>query len=100
MGSSFAASRKYIPCSGIDPGLRVTGYAVLRLQEPEYEPRLVDGGVLKNDPGEPIEKRLYELHKDLSYIIERHEPDVMAVENLYSHYKHPRTSIIMGHARG
>ena len=85
---------------GIDPGLRVTGYAVLRLQEPEYEPRLVDGGVLKNDPSEPIEKRLYELHKDLSYIIERHEPDVMAVENLYSHYKHPRTSIIMGHARG
>ena len=85
---------------GVDPGLGVTGYAVLRLDGNEHEPRLVDGGVLKNDPSEPIEKRLYELHKDLSYIIETNEPHVMAVENLYSHYKHPRTSIIMGHARG
>jgi crossover junction endodeoxyribonuclease RuvC len=24
----------------------------------------------------------------------------MAVEQLYSHYKHPRTAILMGHARG
>ena len=85
---------------GVDPGLGVTGYAVLRLDEGEYEPRLVDGGILKNDPSAPIEKRLYELHKDLTQIIETHGPHVMAVENLYSHYKHPRTSIIMGHARG
>ena len=85
---------------GVDPGLGVTGYAVLRLDEGEYEPCLVDGGVLKNDSKAPIEKRLYELHKDLAHIIETHGPHVMAVENLYSHYRHPRTSIIMGHARG
>ena len=24
----------------------------------------------------------------------------MAIEQLYSHYKHPRTAILMGHARG
>jgi len=24
----------------------------------------------------------------------------MALENLYSHYEHPRTAILMGHARG
>ncbi len=85
---------------GVDPGLGVTGYAVLRLDKGEYEPSLVEGGILKNDSGAPIEKRLYELHKDLSCIIETNGPHVMAVENLYSHYKHPRTSIIMGHARG
>lgn len=85
---------------GVDPGLGVTGYAVLRLDEGEYEPRLVDGGILKSDSNAPIEIRLYELHKDLAQIIETNEPHIMAVENLYSHYKHPRTSIIMGHARG
>ncbi|MCE2453871.1 MAG: crossover junction endodeoxyribonuclease RuvC, partial [Nitrospinae bacterium] len=85
---------------GVDPGLGVTGYAVLRLDEGEYEPRLVDGGILKSDSNAALEKRLYELHKDLVHIIETNEPHVMAVENLYSHYKHPRTSIIMGHARG
>ncbi len=84
----------------MDPGLGVTGYAVLRLDDGEFEPRLVDGGILKSDSNAALEKRLYELHKDLVHIIETNEPHVMAVENLYSHYKHPRTSIIMGHARG
>ena len=28
------------------------------------------------------------------------ENDVVAVEELYSHYAHPRTAILMGHARG
>ena len=27
-------------------------------------------------------------------------PDVVAIEQLYAHYKHPRTAILMGHARG
>ena len=85
---------------GVDPGLGVTGYAVLSVEGAGREPRLVDGGVLKNDPGAPIEMRLRELHGDLSRLLPPHEPDVLAVENLYSHYKHPRTSIIMGHARG
>ncbi len=84
----------------MDPGLGVTGYAVLCLDDGEFEPRLVDGGILKSDSNAALEKRLYELHKDLVHIIETNEPHVMAVENLYSHYKHPRTSIIMGHARG
>ena len=28
------------------------------------------------------------------------KPGAMAIEQLYSHYKHPRTAILMGHARG
>ena len=28
------------------------------------------------------------------------KPDVMALEELYSHYDRPRTAILMGHARG
>jgi crossover junction endodeoxyribonuclease RuvC len=28
------------------------------------------------------------------------KPNVMALEQLYSHISHPRTSILMGHARG
>jgi crossover junction endodeoxyribonuclease RuvC len=33
-------------------------------------------------------------------IIEQFQPKVMAVEQLYAHYQHPRTAILMGHARG
>ena len=32
--------------------------------------------------------------------MEQFAPEVVAVEQLYAHYKHPRTAILMGHARG
>ena len=37
---------------------------------------------------------------DLREVIASLQPDVMAVEELYSHYERPRTAILMGHARG
>ena len=44
--------------------------------------------------------RLVELADELGKIIQEHRPDVCAVEQLYSNYAHPRTAILMGHARG
>jgi crossover junction endodeoxyribonuclease RuvC len=85
---------------GVDPGLRVTGYAVLAVADPFSEPTLVDGGVLRSNERAPLEERLGELHHDLTQVISDLSPAVMAVEDLYAHYNHPRTSIIMGHARG
>lgn len=83
---------------GIDPGLQLTGYGVI-----DYAPRkpkLVDGGVIRLNAKESIPHRLVELESELESLIQEHKPDVCAVEQLYSHYKHPRTAILMGHARG
>ena len=33
-------------------------------------------------------------------LFDEYKPDICAVEQLYAHYKHPRTAILMGHARG
>jgi crossover junction endodeoxyribonuclease RuvC len=33
-------------------------------------------------------------------VIAQYRPEAMAVEQLYAHYDHPRTAILMGHARG
>tara|TARA_Y100000588_G_scaffold387789_1_gene486404 strand:- start:3568 stop:4077 length:510 start_codon:yes stop_codon:yes gene_type:complete len=85
---------------GIDPGLACTGYAILLAEDKRKDPILVEGGVLNNKKKDTLEIKLCNLYTDLSKIILEHKPDVMAVENLYSHYNHPRTSIIMGHARG
>jgi crossover junction endodeoxyribonuclease RuvC len=43
---------------------------------------------------------LVELEGELGELLDEFEPDVCAVEQLYAHYKHPRTAILMGHARG
>lgn len=85
---------------GIDPGLRLTGYGVVLLSAGSLEPRLIEAGVIKLNGKLSVEKRLEQLYADLAGIIEEHTPTHLAVEKLYAHYKHPRTAIIMGHARG
>jgi crossover junction endodeoxyribonuclease RuvC len=47
-----------------------------------------------------IEQKLNRIAEDTQSLLESFKPDVVAVEELYSHYAHPRTAILMGHARG
>ena len=83
---------------GIDPGLRLTGYGVVDWKM--FRPLLVDAGVIRLDEKASISQRLVELETELDGIFAEHKPDICAVEQLYAHYKHPRTAILMGHARG
>jgi crossover junction endodeoxyribonuclease RuvC len=83
---------------GIDPGLRLTGYGVIAAAG--VKPALIDGGVIRLDTKSSIPDRLVELERELQAIVAEHSPDVCAVEQLYSNYAHPRTAILMGHARG
>lgn len=83
---------------GIDPGLQLTGYGVVDYQM--FRPRLVDGGVIRLNARRPLPERLVELETELDSIFTEHRPRVCAVEQLYAHYAHPRTAILMGHARG
>ena len=85
---------------GIDPGLRITGYAVVETANGAVDPALLEAGVIKLAGKEPIEHRLEQLHNDLRELIVEHRPNHMAVENIYAHYRHPRTAILMAHARG
>jgi crossover junction endodeoxyribonuclease RuvC len=83
---------------GVDPGLQTTGYAVVRYSC--GEPTIVDAGVCRFDPQRPLAERLAQVDADVAAILDEHHPDRVAVESLYAHYKHPRTAILMGHARG
>lgn len=83
---------------GIDPGLRITGYGVIDWKS--MQPALIDGGVIRLEPKTSLADRLVELDQELEKLFEEHHPDICAVEQLYAHYSHPRTAILMGHARG
>jgi crossover junction endodeoxyribonuclease RuvC len=84
---------------GIDPGLRLTGYGVIDAANP-LRPSLLDGGVIRLKEKQPIAQRLVELEQGLQELFDEYKPTVCAVEMLYAHYNHPRTAILMGHARG
>lgn len=86
---------------GIDPGLRITGYGVVDIPAAlGRPPRVVEAGVFRLSAKKSMEHRLMQLEADLVALIEECKPEVVAVEKLYAHYKHPRTAILMGHARG
>lgn len=84
---------------GVDPGLQRTGYGLIESTGPE-DLKLVEAGVIRTASGEGISGRVVGIYKNLSDIIAEHKPEILVLEKLYSHYKHPTTSILMGHARG
>jgi len=83
---------------GIDPGLQVCGYACLEAGS-EAE-KLIEAGVFRTSAGSALETKLNQIAEDTESLLEKFRPDVVAVEELYSHYAHPKTAILMGHARG
>ncbi|HEX8877100.1 MAG TPA: crossover junction endodeoxyribonuclease RuvC [Phycisphaerales bacterium] len=99
---------------GIDPGLRITGYGCIEVGRQGVS--LVEGGVFRfgralnageRDEAEArvgdvhtVSARLAELDRDFRVVLDRLRPDLVAVESLFAHYKHPATAIVMGHARG
>lgn len=84
---------------GIDPGLGVTGYAVL---EPGRSGAVVvEAGVIR--PGttaDGMARRLDVLHRGILEVLDAFSPAALALEQVHSHPKHPRTAILMAHARG
>jgi len=83
---------------GVDPGLNATGYGLVETGKDCLT--LIEAGIIRTKPRVPLEKRLSELYKGLDEVVQEFSPDVFSVEELYSHYKHPKTAVIMGHARG
>src|SRR5690349_24436039 len=85
---------------GIDPGLQVTGYAVL---EAAAGPRVCEAGIIRSSEGRApadMAERLHSLYNGIVEVITQFRPQVAVVEQLYAHYEHPRTAILMAHARG
>ncbi len=83
---------------GVDPGLQVCGYAVVEAEGQVQ--KLLEAGVFRTDGDADLDVRLNQIAQDTGVLLSKYGPDVVAVEDLYSHYKHPKTAILMGHARG
>lgn len=86
---------------GVDPGMRVTGYGVLEIVcVPEYRVKLLEAGTINPKQKDFFENRIHKVHQNLSEIIQQYTPQVMVLEKLYAHHKHPTTASLLGHVRG
>ncbi len=82
---------------GIDPGLANTGYGVVTRRDGRLA--ALDGGVIETRADSPHERRLADIHEEVDQLICTHEPDAVALEELYFG-QNVRTAFAVGHARG
>ncbi|MGH7583896.1 MAG: crossover junction endodeoxyribonuclease RuvC [Gemmatimonadales bacterium] len=85
---------------GIDPGTTVLGYGVVTAGgAARGTARLVECGVVRTRNGASLPARLAVLFDGISELLDRHDPDAVAVEGLF-HGRNARSALVLGHARG
>lgn len=83
---------------GIDPGLNITGYGIVKIAEGQI-PQLFTYGHIRTNSKKALSERLHEIYSSLAEILNNEQPAVVAIENIF-YAENVKTAIIMGHARG
>ncbi len=95
---SHTAGRAALTVLGVDPGLTRCGIGVVH-GSPGAPLTLVDVGVIQTSASLPLEQRLLELESNLISWFDKHKPDVIAVERVFSQHN-VRTVMGTGQAAG
>ncbi len=82
---------------GIDPGLATTGYGIVRKNGQDYDP--VVYACIKTVSGNDLSSRLLILYNGVLEIIEKFNPEVVAVEELFFN-TNAKSALLVGQARG
>ena len=82
---------------GVDPGTRATGYGLVERNGTAH--RLLECGVIRPRNKADLAGRLVEIHTGLIELIDRLEPDCVALEGVFTG-RNARTAMVLGHARG
>ena len=83
---------------GIDPGLAMTGFGVV-----EALPRggkACDWGAIRTEPGSAIPLRLRTIYDELKGLLEKWDPDLLALEEVFVLKQFPKAAIQLGEVRG
>lgn len=82
---------------GIDPGTLTSGYGIVA--EENHKLFHVASGGISPSAHQPFPKRLKKIYEDIEKLIDRHQPHVVVVEDLFVS-KNIKSALKLGHARG
>ncbi|MFQ6093466.1 MAG: crossover junction endodeoxyribonuclease RuvC [bacterium] len=82
---------------GIDPGIRATGYGIIRLCD--GQPKSEGYGAIGPETGAPFPQRLNRIYEGIAEVIDTYRPDHIAVEDVF-YGKNIRSTLTIGQARG
>lgn len=89
--------KKNIKILGLDPGTAITGWGLI--EEINGEPVVKAYGCIETPKTKLDNKRLQEIAKDLREILEKYQPDEVAIEDLFF-FKNLKTAVKVAQARG
>ena len=82
---------------GIDPGLVQTGYGIINVSNNQIS--LIDYGIIKPPPKDPLANRLHTIFNDVCEIISNYNPQIFAIEEVF-YGKNVKSAMRLGQARG
>ncbi len=83
---------------GIDPGLNITGYGMIKIAEAR-NPQLFIYGHIRTSARDSLAQRIHKIYTELNTLIKEQRPEIVAIENIF-YAENVKTAISMGHARG
>lgn len=84
---------------GIDPGLASTGFGAIKIKNSTL-PALIKCGCIRTSTGLHISDRLAQIYKDIELLIQSIEPELVAIENIFSLVRYPKAGILLGGVLG
>jgi len=86
---------------GIDCGTEITGFGCVECDDSARLPRLISlgAGGIRLPKKEPLAQRLALLYAELTTLIAAHQPDVVAIEEVF-YSVNAKSAIKLGHVRG
>jgi len=82
---------------GIDPGTATTGYGLIKKTGKKLQ--VVDYGCILTSPLLSPGERLKNINRDLNKLLDKHKPEVLAVESVYF-FKNLKTAMPVSQAKG
>lgn len=82
---------------GIDPGYAIVGYGIIEHKSLKFA--AVNFGAVTTPAGMDFPKRLKSIYDDITYLIQTHKPECVAIEKLYFN-TNTTTAIDVAQARG
>ena len=82
---------------GIDPGLAITGFGIIRYQKNQFS--VIQYGVIRTAAKTPLPERLLAIHQGIHTLANRYQPQAAAVEELFFN-TNAKSAFLVGQARG
>jgi crossover junction endodeoxyribonuclease ruvC len=82
---------------GIDPGIAIVGYGIIKYNNNSFE--VLSYGAITTPAKTKLSSRIKIIHDDINELIRKYDIEAMAIEELFFN-KNVKTAIDVSHARG